>query len=171
MEVFQGYAKETTAEGKLFNVVLTLYLWVNLSSKNRFLKSFSSVLKKLSLETTSPSSLYPDTGLSKLLSKLFNKTNQILGAPEIVIHFPTLSIPLHAKTKKSKKIPRDRHLKSVMVTYVEKDLCRIKISLVSIKFIFISFHFEIIYPGYNSVYILFYNWPCKNYLQNKERVI
>ena len=34
----------------------------------------------------------------------------------------------------------------------------------------ISFHFyfKIIYPGYNSVYILFYNWPCKNYLQNKE---
>ena len=30
------------------------------------------------------------------------------------------------------------------------------------------FHFKIIYPGYNSVYILFYNWPCKNYLQNKE---
>ena len=31
-----------------------------------------------------------------------------------------------------------------------------------------SFHFKIIYPGYNSVYIPFYNWPCKSYLQNKE---
>ena len=31
-----------------------------------------------------------------------------------------------------------------------------------ISFFFI-FHFKIIYPGYNSVYILFYNWPCKSY--------
>ena len=31
-----------------------------------------------------------------------------------------------------------------------------------------SFHFKIIYPGYNSVHILFYNWPYKSYLQNKE---
>ena len=30
------------------------------------------------------------------------------------------------------------------------------------------FHFKVIYPGYNSVYILFYNWPCKIYLQNKK---
>ena len=32
----------------------------------------------------------------------------------------------------------------------------------------ISFHFKNIYPGYNSVYKLFYNWPCKSYLQNKK---
>ena len=38
----------------------------------------------------------------------------------------------------------------------------------SFSFYSFSFHFKIIYPGYNSVYILFYNWPCKNYLQNKE---
>ena len=70
---------------------------------------------------------------------MFNKTNQIPGEPEIVIHFATLSSPLHAKIKKLKKIPQDRHLKREMVAYVEKNLCRIKIFT---KKLFLRYKFE-----------------------------
>ena len=59
LEVFQRYAKETAAEGKLFNFVLTLCLWVSLSNKNVF-EIFSHCLtKEVSMENSSPSSLYP----------------------------------------------------------------------------------------------------------------
>ena len=106
LEVFQGYAEETAPEGKLFNFVLKLCPWVSLSSKNVFEIFFHCLTKEVSLETTSLSSFYPDTGYSELLSKLFNKTNQIPGEPGIVIHFATLNSPLHVKTKKSNKIKK-----------------------------------------------------------------
>ena len=68
-----------------------------------------------------PNSLYPDTRkVNYLANKLFIETNQIPGEPpETVIHFATLSSPLHVKTKKCKQIPQDRHLKCDMVAYVE----------------------------------------------------
>ena len=49
---------------------------------------------------------------------------------------------------------------------------RLRALLYSFIYLFyLVIYFKIIYPGYNSVYILFYNWPCKNYLQNKELYI
>ena len=99
MDYFRGFAEETVPEGKLFNFVLKLCPWVSLSSKNVFEIFFHCLTKELSLETTSFSLFYPDTGVSKL----FNKTNQIPGEPEIVIHFATLSSPSHVKTKKKSK--------------------------------------------------------------------
>ena len=57
-----------------------------------------------------------------------------------------------------------------MPWFTDLDPCPLKFLVARLheELTFFIFHFKIIYPGYNSVYILFYNWPCKNYLQNKE---
>ena len=55
----------------------------------------------------------------------------------------------------------------LVVQFSSVQFSSVQFSLVqfsSVQFIhsfILNFHFKPLYPGYNSVYILLYNWPCK----------